>query len=145
MRVFITGGTGLVGARFVKMLLERGDQAVVLSRRPDAARQLFDDAVTIVAGDPVQSGPWMDAVAECDAVVHLAGEGIFNRRWSKAFKDLIYSSRIEGTKNVVAAMKKSADAKARGAAVPPGLGLRQLHAHGCIRMGYRDAGRRVDQ
>ena len=35
----------------------------------------------------------MDAIKDCDALVHLAGEGIFNRRWSTAFKDLIYASR----------------------------------------------------
>jgi uncharacterized protein len=102
MRVFITGGTGLVGSLLVKRLRERGDQVVVLTRRPDVAKQL-GDGVTIVTGDPVQAGPWMDAVADCDAVVHLAGEGIFNHRWSQEFKDLIYSSRIKGTENIVAA------------------------------------------
>jgi uncharacterized protein len=48
----------------------------------------------------------MDAVKDCDAVVHLAGEGIFNHRWSQAFKDLIYSSRIKSTDNIVAALGK---------------------------------------
>ena len=103
MRVFVTGGTGLVGTLLVKKLRERGDHVVLLSRRPDIAKQL-GDSVTVVAGDPVQPGPWMDAIKDCDAVVHLAGEGIFNRRWSQAFKDLIYSSRIKGTDNIVAAL-----------------------------------------
>ena len=108
MRVFLTGGTGLVGSLLVKKLLARGDQVVVLSRRPDAGKKLWGESVTIVAGDPVTPGAWMDAVAACDAVVHLAGEGIFNRRWSQEFKDLIYSSRIKGTDNIVAALGKSA-------------------------------------
>src|SRR5471030_2608275 len=102
MRVFLTGGAGLVGSLLVKKLRERGDHVVLLSRRPEVAQQL-GDSVTVVAGDPVQAGPWMDAVKDCDAVVHLAGEGIFNRRWSRAFKDLLYSSRITSTDNIVSA------------------------------------------
>ena len=78
MRVFITGGTGLIGRRLVPKLLERGDQLAVLTRRPDTAQQLWGDSVQAVAGDPVQPGPWQDALAGCDAVVNLAGEGIFN-------------------------------------------------------------------
>src|SRR6516162_6224591 len=107
MRVFVTGGTGLVGSLLVKKLRERGDQVVALSRRPDAAKQLWGDAVTAIVGDPVQPGPWMDAVSDCDAVVHLAGEGILNRRWSQEFKDLIYSSRIKSTDNIVAGLGKT--------------------------------------
>jgi len=108
MRVFVTGGTGLVGSLLVKRLRERGDHVVVLSRRPEAAQQFAGENCTVVIGDPVKAGPWMDAIAECDAVVNLAGEGIFNRRWSQEFKDLILSSRIKSTENVVAALGKTA-------------------------------------
>src|SRR5882724_7643691 len=104
MRVFVTGGTGLVGNLLVQKLVQRGEQVVLLTRRPEAARQQGGAAVTIVEGDPTQAGPWMDAVKDCDAVVHLAGEGIFNRRWSTAFKDQLYASRIKGTDNIVAAL-----------------------------------------
>jgi len=104
MRVFVTGGTGLVGSRLVERLLGRGDQVVVLSRRPDAVRQKWGDRVSLVAGDPAQRGDWTEAVRACDAVVHLAGEGIFNRRWSAAFKEAIRTSRVQSTENVVEAL-----------------------------------------
>jgi hypothetical protein len=48
----------------------------------------------------------MDAVNDCDAVVHLAGEGIFNRRWWTSFKQLLRDSRVLSTQNVVAALAK---------------------------------------
>ncbi len=104
MRVFVTGGTGLVGSLLMKRLRERGDHVVLLTRRPEAATHLAGANITIVNGDPGQPGPWMDSVAGCDAVVNLAGEGIFNRRWSQEFKDLILTSRIKSTDNIVAAM-----------------------------------------
>lgn len=107
MRIFLTGGTGLVGTRLVKLLTERGDKVSLLTRRPDAVKALASEHVSIVAGDPVTPGPWMDAIADCDAVIHLAGEGVFGRRWTQSFKDLLYSSRIKSTENVVAALAKA--------------------------------------
>jgi uncharacterized protein (TIGR01777 family) len=48
----------------------------------------------------------MDAVADCDAVIHLAGENVFARRWNAAFKTLLRDSRIVSTRNVVEALKR---------------------------------------
>jgi uncharacterized protein (TIGR01777 family) len=107
MRIFIAGGTGLVGSRLVKRLLERGDQVSVLTRRPEMARAKWGETCTVVAGDPMQSGAWIDAVGECDAVVNLVGEGVFNRRWRRRFKDLMLTSRVESTTNIVAALARS--------------------------------------
>jgi uncharacterized protein (TIGR01777 family) len=107
MRIFLAGGTGLVGSRLVRRLLERGDQVAVLTRRPDVARQKWGDACDVVAGDPVQTGPWMEAVGDCDAVVNLVGEGVFNRRWRRRFKELLRTSRVDSTTNIVAALARS--------------------------------------
>ncbi len=82
MRVFVTGGTGLVGTRLVKQLLGRGDRVVMLTRQPaDLVQSRFPGA-EVVHGDPMKTGPWQDAAADCDGVIHLAGENIFARRWS---------------------------------------------------------------
>lgn len=107
MRVFVTGGTGLVGSRLVRRLLDRGDAVVILSRRPGLARERFGDAGEVVEGDPVQPGPWSDAVAGCDAVVHLAGENIFARRWNADFKAKLRDSRVKSTENIVQAIAQS--------------------------------------
>jgi uncharacterized protein (TIGR01777 family) len=107
MKVFVSGGTGLIGSRFVRRLDERGDPVVVLTRRPDAARQRLPGRATIVTGDPMQSGPWMDAVRDCDAVVNLVGESIFSRRWNEEFVKLLHDSRVQSTQNVVQALGKA--------------------------------------
>jgi uncharacterized protein (TIGR01777 family) len=107
MRVFITGGTGLVGTRLVPRLLGRGDAVMILTRRPERARAIFGSSVQVVDGDPTQSGLWMDQVGQCDAVVNLAGEGVFNRRWNDTFKASICDSRVKSTRNVAEALARS--------------------------------------
>jgi uncharacterized protein len=107
MRIFIAGGTGLVGSRLVQRLLARGDVVSVLTRRPEVARQKWGNACSIVAGDPMQPGDWMHAVGDCAAVVNLVGEGVFNRRWRRWFKELLVASRVQSTTNIVAALARS--------------------------------------
>lgn len=106
MRVFITGGTGLIGARLVRRLKERQDSVVLLTRRPGAVREKFGQECTLVEGDPMQAGDWMKQVGECDAVIHLAGENIFAKRWNESFKALLRDSRVRSTDNVVQALAK---------------------------------------
>jgi uncharacterized protein (TIGR01777 family) len=114
MRVFITGGTGLIGRSLVARLRDRGDTAVVLSRRADEVRS--DPALAgaeVVAGDPTRPGAWCDDLARCDAVIHLAGQPVFGRRWTDAVKRAIRDSRVEGTNTVVDAIAKAGDAGPR--------------------------------
>jgi uncharacterized protein (TIGR01777 family) len=104
MRVFVTGGTGQVGSRLIDRLLARGDQPIVLTRRPEAARSRWGDRCGVAAGDPTQVGDWTGTLKECDAVVHLAGENLMAHRWSAAFKERLRTSRILGTANVAKAL-----------------------------------------
>ncbi len=107
MRILLMGGTGLVGSRLVRRLLERKDQVTLLTRRPEVARQKWGDACSVVEGDPMQAGSWMNTVDDCDAVVNLVGEGIFNRRWRAKFMQLLRDSRIKSTEHVAQALTKS--------------------------------------
>lgn len=107
MRVFVTGGTGLVGTRLIRWLRQRQNEVVVLTRRPEVARQKLNAACVLVEGDPMQPGEWQRAVEPCDAVVHLAGENIFGRRWNAVFKELLRESRVKSTRHVVEALARN--------------------------------------
>ena len=108
MRVFLTGGTGLIGRVLVRRLLDRGDQPVVLSRKADKAR--INPALKgakIVQGDPTAHGLWDGSVDGCDAVVNLAGHNLFADRWDAEVKRKIRDSRVYGTDNLVGAISRA--------------------------------------
>ena len=108
MRVFVTGGTGMIGRRLVHRLVERGDVPVVLSRDPSQARRdpTFKK-LEVVQGDPSKPGPWAEAVDACDAVCNLAGQNVFGQRWDAEIKRKIRDSRVYGAENVVAAISEA--------------------------------------
>jgi uncharacterized protein (TIGR01777 family) len=113
MRVFVTGATGLVGRRLVADRVRHGDRVVVLSRDGDRARRVLaadgGGEVEVVEGDPSARGAWHARVDGCDAVVHLAGAGVGDRRWSAAYKKLLLDSRVESARQVASAIDAAAD------------------------------------
>lgn len=111
MRVFITGGTGMIGRRLVRRLSERGDTPVILSRKSDETRrEPAFQGLQVVQGNPSKEGPWQDAVDGCDAVCNLAGQNVFGKRWDAEVKRQIRDSRVYGAEQVVAAMARAKQA-----------------------------------
>jgi uncharacterized protein len=98
MRLFVTGGTGLVGRRVVARLRDRGDAVLVLSR---------SGAAGTIPGDPTTPGPWLDELAACDGVIHLAGEPITGHRWTAAFRKKVLDSRVRSTSLIAETLAKS--------------------------------------
>ncbi|QDT01387.1 TIGR01777 family oxidoreductase [Adhaeretor mobilis] len=89
--IIITGASGLVGSALVNALENDGHKVIRAVRREvkDSARELH--------WDPNKGE--IDAVRfeDADAVIHLAGEGIADSRWSDAVKQRILHSRTKGT------------------------------------------------
>lgn len=95
LRVAITGASGLVGRAFRRTFAAPGQEIISLVRRPAGRDE--------VRWDP--SGPWdARALDGIDAVIHLAGAGIADRRWSTARKRELRRSRVEGTRSLVDAI-----------------------------------------
>jgi len=102
MRVLITGGTGLVGQALTKALLAQGDEVVIFTRRPHPEQK----GVTYTVWNGVEI-PKLLNPDDFQAVVHLAGASIAGQRWTQAYKELLWSSRVESTKAVVTWLQKA--------------------------------------
>lgn len=113
MRIFLTGATGLIGRRVVADRLARGDTLTVVTRDAGRARVL-GEGLDVVEADLMRPGAWQKRVDGCDAVVHLAGAGVGDRRWNAAYRKLIVDSRVQSTRCIV-------DAIGDAAARPPVL------------------------
>jgi len=89
--VLITGGTGMVGTSLTELLLSKGYQVIILTRKPQASNvpnltyAVWDIAKGYI--DPL-------AIGKADTIVHLAGAGVADKRWSKKRKQEIVDSRV---------------------------------------------------
>lgn len=98
MHVFVTGATGLIGRALVPALRAAGHEVTALSRGAAAGRS--PSGAAVVQGDPTRPGAWQDALARCDACVHLAGEPVAAGRWNEERKRDIRESRLASTRLV---------------------------------------------
>ncbi|MFD3936360.1 TIGR01777 family oxidoreductase [Streptomyces sp. NPDC058618] len=90
MRIAVTGSTGLIGKALVQSLRADGHEVVRFVRRAPAAA---DEA----RWDPARGEVDPAGLAGCSAVVHLAGAGVGEHRWTDAYKREIRDSRVLGT------------------------------------------------
>ncbi len=100
MRILLTGGTGFIGTALCAALEKRGDEVVVVSRRPSPAGARASVGWDEAAGE----------VERAEAVIHLAGEPVADARWTPERLERIRSSRVDTTarlaRAIVAASKK---------------------------------------
>ncbi|MEU9719415.1 TIGR01777 family oxidoreductase [Streptomyces sp. NPDC047976] len=90
MRIAITGASGLIGKALVRSLHADGHDTVRFVRR-DPVRE------GEARWDPRSGYVDPDGLRGCDAVVHLAGAGVGDHRWTEAYKREIRDSRVLGT------------------------------------------------
>ena len=103
MKIFVSGASGLVGRAACAELSGAGHEVVGLSRT-----RREDAEVRWLVGDPSEAGAWTKEAARADAVIHLAGESVASGRWTKARKHELVRSRIESTRVLVDALRRSA-------------------------------------
>jgi nucleoside-diphosphate-sugar epimerase len=96
MRAFVTGGTGFIGSHVVKRLRDRGDEVVVLARRPEKAAGL--DAA-LVEGDLSDADAIRRGAEGCQAVFHIAADYRVGMAASK--RDSMRDSNVGGTERVL--------------------------------------------
>lgn len=89
--VLLTGGTGFIGKHLTSVLLANGFSVSILSRSPRNNR----DQITYYKWNPDQNYIDEEAIISADYIIHLAGEGIVEKRWTAKRKKDILESRIK--------------------------------------------------
>ena len=97
MRIAVTGSSGLIGTALLARLRDEGHQVSRLVRRPSYAA---DE----ISWDPVAGTVDLAALEGTEAVVHLAGAGVGDHRWTPAYKAEILRSRVLGTQTIARAI-----------------------------------------
>jgi hypothetical protein len=92
MNILITGASGLIGSRLIKNLLEKGHKVSVLSRQSSNFK-----GITAYNWDIEKQLIDLNAFDGIDTIVHLAGAGIADKRWTKQRKQEIVDSRVKST------------------------------------------------
>ena len=112
MKIVISGASGLIGTQLVTTLKSSGHEVVQLVRRSAAAGQIMWDP---------KSGKLDPASLEgCDAVIHLSGAGIGDKRWSDAYRKEILDSRTATTSllaNTIASLQRKPSVFLSGSAI----------------------------
>jgi uncharacterized protein len=101
MKCLLTGATGFVGKKLVLELARQGHEIVVLSRNAASAKGKLPVPVTAFGWNPTEEKPPAEAFRGVDAVCHLAGEGIADKRWTTAQKKKLFDSRVVGTRHLM--------------------------------------------
>ena len=91
--VLITGGTGMIGHRLTQMLQDKGYEVAHLSRS-----RSNDQPVKTYVWDIRKQEIEPEALQWANYVVHLAGAGVADKRWTKSRKEIILKSRTESTR-----------------------------------------------
>ena len=101
--ILITGGTGLVGKALGQALLEKGYRVIILSRQVDKKSETpgLSYATWNVAAQTIDK----EAIAKADYIIHLAGAGVADKRWTKKRKQEIVDSRVNSSKLIVDSFK----------------------------------------
>lgn len=114
--ILITGGTGLIGKRLTSLLLQNGYSVIILTRNKLEASENFK------LEDPQSTGyhnlsfaEWnvneqtidRSAVEKADYIIHLAGAGVADKRWSDKRKKEIVESRTQSSALIVKALSET--------------------------------------
>ncbi|MBP0450178.1 TIGR01777 family oxidoreductase [Kitasatospora sp. RG8] len=103
MRIAVTGSTGLIGSALVRSLLADGHEVVRLVRHRSRTGPQ-PDGTTAIGWNPLLGQVDLDGLAGVEAVVHLAGAGVGDHRWTDAYKREIRESRVLGTETLAVAL-----------------------------------------
>jgi uncharacterized protein YbjT (DUF2867 family) len=103
--VLVTGATGYIGGRLVRVLRERGVRIRCMARRPDEARARLGDGIEVVAGDVLDPGSLEGALGGVDTAIYLihamASPSDFAEEESEGARNFARAARAAGVSRII--------------------------------------------
>ncbi len=104
-KIILTGGTGLIGNALKAVLLKSGYDLIILSRKEKQSEN--PDRLRYFKWNISDKESLVPLIEEAYGVIHLAGEPIANKRWTKEQKLLIQNSRVVSTMSIAKAISEA--------------------------------------
>lgn len=105
--ILITGGSGLVGRALTDLLLKKGYQVIILTRKitdknpkPHLKYALWDIKKNFID---------VQAIQESDYIIHLAGAGVVDKKWTAAYQQEIVDSRVNSSSLIIETLKNNSN------------------------------------
>ena len=103
--ILITGGTGLVGKNLTKQLVAKGYKIIILTRSLKGV--VTNDAIRYATWDIKKQIIDIEAVQSADFIIHLAGAGVVEKKWTASYKKEIEESRTLSSKLLTDTLKNN--------------------------------------
>ena len=103
--ILITGGTGLVGRALVNHLLKKNYRVTILTRNMDNLKP--EKGVDYALWDVKKGEIDVSAIAKADAIIHLAGAGVMDKKWTAEYKKEILESRTKSSELLIDTLRKN--------------------------------------
>ena len=103
--VLISGGTGLIGSALTNHLIERDYEVVILSRQKNKASS--NPKITYSFWNVEQQIIDPQIVQKADHIIHLAGAGVMDKKWTSDYKKTILESRTKSAELIINCLKEN--------------------------------------
>ncbi len=105
--VLITGGTGFIGKEITALLLRKNYEVILLSRTVASPGILNKGNIGWAGWDIKKGIIYPEAIRRADYIIHLAGAGVAEKRWTKKRKEEIVSSRVQSSKLLLRCLQET--------------------------------------
>ncbi len=103
--ILITGGTGTVGKALTQMLLQQRYKVIILTRSLHRGSEM--PGVRYALWDVEKNQIDTDALLSANVIIHLAGAGVMDHKWTDVYKQQIIDSRVKSLDLILNELKKN--------------------------------------
>ena len=101
--VVISGGSGLVGTHLTRLLIERGYEIIILSRKKNKISS--DPRISYSYWNIAEKTIDANVVKKADHIIHLTGAGVMDKKWTDEYKKTILESRTKSAALIINCLK----------------------------------------